>query len=94
MEDKVLGYKIRNIDTGLYSTCLYKDKWGKNGKTFSRMCDVVRAFNFASKYIKTYGKFGQLSIDQYNEMILSKIEIIELKEAGSFSLIYILDRLK
>tara|TARA_B100000131_G_C18116377_1_gene611439 strand:+ start:2945 stop:3229 length:285 start_codon:yes stop_codon:yes gene_type:complete len=94
MKEKVLGYKIRNTETGLYSTCLYKDKWGRNGKTFSRMCDVVRAFNFASKYLKTYGKFSKISLEEYNEMLLSRIEIIELKESNSFSAIYILDRLK
>ena len=88
MESKVLGYKIRNKETGLYALSIYKNKWGKSGRTWSRMCDVVRVLNLGSK------SFSESKSSAYKEWLIGNIEIIELTEFNSYSLIYIINKLK
>ena len=52
-------YKIRNKDTGLYSTGGASPSWSKTGKTWSKVCHITAHLNhvekrgFGSRY-KTY----------------------------------------
>tara|TARA_Y100000034_G_C6847257_1_gene383931 strand:- start:1006 stop:1290 length:285 start_codon:yes stop_codon:yes gene_type:complete len=94
MTKKVLGYKIRNSKTGLYASSLYKNKWSKTGKTWARMCDVVRAINFGSKYAESYGKFSGISKEDYKEFLINNIEIVELTEENSYSVMYLINKIK
>jgi hypothetical protein len=93
VDKKVLGYKIRNASTGLYAISISKNKWGKTGRTWSRMCDVIRVLNFGIKRAKsTYPGFHS-SLDELTKDMLTW-EIVELTEESSYSTTFLLDRLK
>ncbi len=92
MKKKAIAYKIRNKNSGLYAISVSRNKWGKTGRTWSRMCDVIRVINNGiRKTQKTYG------ISANKEVISKEImkwEIVELVEQDSHSTMYHLDRLK
>ena len=89
---KVLGYKIRNKDTGLYAISISKNKWGKTGRTWSRMCDVIRVLKNGIRHSKKYDSFGAKSLDILLKEML-EWEIVELIEDNSYSTVYCLDKL-
>ncbi len=89
---KVLGYKIRDPSTGLYALSISKDKWGKTGRTWSRMCDVTRVINFGIRRAKN-NQASHISVDELTRNIL-KWEIVELTESNKYSTAFILNRIK
>jgi hypothetical protein len=82
-----IAYKIRDKDTGLYAISLSRNKWGKIGRTWSRLSDVTRVINLGVS-----SKPG--SDISYREWLLSSVEIIELQELRSYSTTYIIDKIK
>ncbi len=91
-DPKVLGYKIRNKNTNLYAISISKDKWGKTGRTWSRMCDVIRVLKNGIRHSKKYNKFGAKPLDVLSKEML-EWEIVELIENNSYSTMYCLDKL-
>ena len=88
MNNKILGFKIKDPSTGLYAISISKNKWGKFGRTWSRMCDVTRVINNG---IRSSVKNGT------HEALCSKIltlEIVELSEERSYSTIHCVDKLR
>lgn len=90
MEKKALGYKIRNPKNGLYAISISKSKWGKTGRTWSRMCDVVRVINNGIKRFKLHSSSD--SVELANEIM--NWEIVELSEKSSYSTIHLVDKIK
>ena len=84
---KPIAYKIRDKDTGLYAISLFKNKWGKVGRIWSRLSDVTRVINLGAKSSNS-------DKGSYQDWILSRVEIIELHELKSYPTTYLLDRLK
>ena len=89
---KVLGYKIRDPNTGLYAISISKNKWGKTGRTWSRMCDVTRVLNYGIKHAKNKWN-NSISLDELAKSML-EWEVVELIEDNSYSTVFILNRLK
>jgi hypothetical protein len=88
---KAISYKIRDKDTGLYAISISKNKWGKTGRTWSRMCDVVRVINNGIRRSRGPASAVSPHIDEISKKIM-EWEIVELTESGSRSTIYYLDK--
>jgi len=88
MKKDILGYKIIDPITGLYAISISQNKWGKTGRTWSRMCDVIRVINNGIKRSKASGTSDAL----YNRIIT--LEIIELAEEKRYSTIHCIDKIK
>lgn len=90
-EDKVYGYKIKNIKTGLYlkSFSFKEIIWTKKGRTWSSKGYISSSINSAiSKSRKMKSLIESLIIND-----IGNWEIVELKEAGSYPLVFILDKI-
>ena len=86
-ESKVLGFKVRHINSGLYLTSVSKNKWSEVGKVWPRRCDVIRAINYGLKYSSASNR----------ELYLHDIpnwELVELCEVSSSSCLFMLDKIK
>ena len=91
--DKILGYKIRNPETGLYLSSVSLNKWTKIGKTWPRRCDAIRSVNSGLKALNRMKRFnGNMAQKVASECL--GWEIIELKECNSYPLTFIVDRIK
>lgn len=89
---KVLGYKIRHTKTNLYLASVSQKRWTKVGKTWPRKGDVVRAINSGLKTLRKYS----WKKDEYLKALddIALWEVVELKESGSHSALFLLDKLK
>ena len=88
MNNKILGFKIKDPANGLYAISISKNKWGKFGRTWSRMCDVTRVINNG---IRSSIKTG--TSDALYDKVLT-LEIVELSEERRYSTIHCIDRIK
>lgn len=89
MKEKVLGYKIRHQETGLFLSSLSASKWTKVGKTWPRKGDVSRAINYGFKKLENrQGLYDKAMDDMMNW------EIVELTENNAFSALFLLDKIK
>tara|TARA_B100000131_G_C18121189_1_gene612981 strand:- start:3562 stop:3831 length:270 start_codon:yes stop_codon:yes gene_type:complete len=88
MKDKTLGYKIKDPDTGLYAISISKNKWGKFGRTWSRMCDVTRVINNGFRVSSDNEAYNAL----YDKILT--LEIVELSEKRRYSTIHCIDKIK
>ena len=89
---KVLGYKIKHRDSGLYLSSVSRNKWTKIGKTWPRKGDVIRHVNNGLKYLRT----SSLTKSSY-EVFLNDIvnwDIIELKEDKTYSIMFYANNIK
>lgn len=86
-ESKVLGFKVRHTNSGLYLTSVSKNKWSEVGKVWPRRCDVVRAINYGLKHSTARGR--ELSL--YD---IPNWEFVELSEVSSSSCLFMLDKIK
>ena len=93
MSKKILGYKLRHKNTGLFLSSLSSNKWTKIGKTWPRRSDVTRALNIGLKNLRRYDK---LKVNFYEKALDDMVnwEVVELSESNSFSVLYLLDKLK
>lgn len=92
-DKKVLGYKIRHSKTNLFLSSPYKMKWTKVGKTWPRMCDVVRTINYGTRYYKYRIEEDEKSYDTYiNDLV--NWEVVELTESNKYPIAFIMDKLK
>ena len=92
-QKKILGYKVRNPETGLYLSSVSSDKWTKIGKVWPRRCDVFRAINCALRAASKYSSFNNNKAENIFENSL-KWEIVELTEESTTPLIYYINRIK
>jgi|TARA_R110001583_G_scaffold16234_1_gene66065 hypothetical protein len=92
-DKKVLGYKIRNPNTGLYLSSISAQKWTKIGKTWPRRCDAVRAINFGLKALNRMSAFNGGIAHKIASDCLSW-ELVELTESGSIPLVFMIDKIK
>ena len=88
MKKKILGYKLRDPESGLYAVSVSKNQWGPYGRTWSRMCDVIRIINNGSRKSIKNG-----TSDDFCNKIL-RLEIVELAEESCFSTINCIDRIR
>tara|TARA_B100000131_G_scaffold323253_1_gene380977 strand:+ start:638 stop:922 length:285 start_codon:yes stop_codon:yes gene_type:complete len=93
MKKKVLGYKVRNKTSGLFLSSLASNKWTKIGKTWPRRGDVVRALNVGLKNLRRY---EHLKVNFYQKALddMPNWEVVELTEENSFSVLFLIDKLK
>jgi len=90
---KVLGYKIRHIETGLYLSSVSRSKWTKIGKTWPRKGDAIRAINIGMNFFKRNKSWKQ---KEYEDILddIANWEVIELKESSRYSALFLIDKLK
>ena len=88
---KILGYKVRNINSGLYLSSVPKNKWTKIGKTWPRQGDVTRTINFGLLSAQ-----NQQSTKHYDEIIndIPNWEVVELSEASTLPVLFLINKLK
>ena len=89
---KVLGYKVRHTKTKLYLSSIPREKWTKIGTTWSRKGDVVRSINNGLRYLKKRS-WDPEKIDRIKEDLLLW-EVVELKEASTHSVLFLVDKIK
>jgi len=89
-KEKILGYKIRHSITKLYLSSVSKNKWTKIGKTWPRKCDAIRAINIGLK------NRGSTRYASYEGIVddIANWNLIELKEANEYSVLYLIDKIK
>jgi len=90
-EDKVHGYKIKNLKTGLFlKTVGYKQIiWTKRGRTWISK-------GYISSSIKSAISKSRKLKSPIEDLITNDIgnwEIIELKESSSYPFVFILDKI-
>jgi hypothetical protein len=86
-DSKVLGFKIRHLNSGLYLTSISKGKWSKVGKVWPRRGDAVRAINYGLKH--SSGSSRENALED-----IPNWELVELCEASSSSCLFMLDKIK
>lgn len=86
-----LGYKLRNIKTGLYLRSISRDEWTKLGKTWPRLCDLVRTVNIGLREQRRIG-IG----NKYDDLVdsIGDWEVVELSEEKSYSALFIIEKIK
>ena len=92
-KQKILGYKIRHLNTKLFLSSVSKNKWTKVGKTWPRKVDAIRAINQGLNYYNRYKSFKK---EEYENIIddIANWEVVELSEVSSYPALFLIDKIK
>jgi len=90
---KILGYKIRHLNTKLFLSSVSKNKWTKVGKTWPRKVDAIRAINKGLEYYNRYKNFKK---EEYENIIddIVNWEVVELSEVSAYPALFLIDKIK
>ena len=95
---RIYGYKIRNTATGLYLTGGSSLKESRIGKVWHTRASAINSINLkisasnSRQMVCSYQEAYKVGVSDYRESVLN-FEIVELKESGSYSISFFLDKL-